>query len=84
MFNTSNIKNKIDIEIETSSQEQRAWRDQELINYVDHHQRVLVWRNLSSTQKNELESYRKELLEFPNHVSFPKNDRPTRPSFNLN
>lgn len=66
--------NKVDSE--------RVWRDSELIAYVDHFQKVLVWGGLDLEQQNAISNYRNNLLEYPQSDGFP-DTRPIRPSITI-
>lgn len=59
---------------------EREWRDGELLDYVDHYQKILVWNSLTGEQQEAVANYRSELLEYPQHEGFPNCPRPTQPN----
>lgn len=79
MFNPNDIVNTSDIELEQKSQNERVWRDSELVNFVDHYQKPLVWESLTDEQQILVRQYRVDLLNYPQSKNFTIN-RPIKPT----
>jgi hypothetical protein len=64
MFKAENIQTIESVELEALSKQEYQWRDNELINVIDHYQKPLLWDELTDDIKENVKRYRQELKEW--------------------
>jgi hypothetical protein len=75
MFKAENIQTIESVELEALSKQEYQWRDNELINVIDHYQKPLLWDELTDEVKENVKRYRQELKDWDTeNPEFPKSE----------